>query len=182
MPLINRWYLKIKDFCWRICPVGAAYCQKRKSFIKFMIAGFFSGSLDLLFLFVFHGIFKVEIVLATSISFFLSILGSFFLQKFWTFRDKDHKRAFWQLVMYFSVGVINLSMNGFLMHIFVNRLQVWYLLAQLIVNLLLAASNFASYKFIVFRQRAGREILVSESGQEEVVGVFDNKQDYEIRG
>jgi len=37
------------------------------------------------------------------------------------------------------------------MHLLVNRYQVWYLLAQIIVNLALAVSNFLVYKFIVFK-------------------------------
>jgi len=80
-------------------------------------------------------------------------LISFNLQKFWTFRNYGRDRMAGQLFLYILNAVIGLNINGALMHLLVNSWSVWYLLAQVIVNLGLGAWNFLIYKFIIFKVR-----------------------------
>jgi putative flippase GtrA len=121
--------------------------------IKFFFAGSTAAVIDLLFLFLFHGILKWGLVLSTSLAFILSFAVSFTLQKFWTFRNYSQKRIPVQFVLYIGNAFIGLNINGFLMHVFVNKLNIWYLLAQILVNLIIGVYNFFVYKFIVFRTK-----------------------------
>ncbi|MCX6797928.1 MAG: GtrA family protein, partial [Candidatus Falkowbacteria bacterium] len=116
-------------------------------------AGCFSGGTDLVALFVLHGLFKLELVFSTSVAFVLSFLISFTLQKFWTFRNNNQARLAHQLGLYILTAFIGLNINGASMHVLVNSLGVWYLLAQLIVNLFLGIINFVVYKFIIFKKK-----------------------------
>lgn len=152
MPTINRLYLRFRVFLSSRCPRFFCFCEQRKAIIKFFIAGAFAGTVDLIALFIFHGLWHLDIVLATSAAFLFSFLVSFSLQKLWTFRNYSHKRLPRQLVLYVGAAFLNMNLNGFGMHLLVNNLGIWYLLSQLIVNLFLGIMNFFTYKFIVFRK------------------------------
>jgi putative flippase GtrA len=153
MPVINRLYLKFRNLFSTRCPGLFCACEKRKSVIKFFFAGSTAAAVDLLFLFFFHGVLKWGLVFSTSLAFILSFAVSFTLQKFWTFRNYSQKRIPVQFVLYIGNAFIGLNINGFLMHVFVNKFGVWYLLAQIIVNVIIGFYNFFVYKFIVFRTK-----------------------------
>jgi putative flippase GtrA len=109
-----------------------------------------AGGTDLIFLFIFHGLLHINLVLSTSVAFILSFLVSFTLQKFWTFRNYSEDKVVHQLSLYVLNAFIGLNLNGTGMHLLVNKYAVWYMLAQIIVNLVLGVWNFFVYKFIVF--------------------------------
>lgn len=151
MPLISDWYNKFRNYFFRHYPRVYIFCDNRKFFIKFIFAGCLSGGVDLLLLFVFHSLLKLDIVLSTSLAFILAFLISFSLQKFWTFRNYRPGQTFQQLSLYLINALIGLFLNAFFMHLLVNTYNVWYLLAQIIVNLVIAVWNFVIYKFVVFK-------------------------------
>lgn len=151
MPLISDWYNKFRNYFFRHYPRVYIFCDNRKSFIKFIFSGCLSGGVDLLLLFVFHSLLKLDIVLSTSLAFILAFLISFSLQKFWTFRNYLSGQTFQQLSLYLINALVGLFLNAFFMHLLVNTYNVWYLLAQVIVNLVIAVWNFVIYKFVVFK-------------------------------
>jgi len=150
MTLINEWYFRFRNILSKKLPKTYHFCNNRKSIIKFFIAGSLAGIGNLVLLFVFHGVFEWDVILSTSLAFILAFLISFSLQKFWTFRDKSSKRIGKQLALYFATAFISLNINGILMHLLVNRYNVWYLLAQFVINLFIGLLNFVIYKFIIF--------------------------------
>ena len=129
------------------------FFHRHRSIAKFYLSGCVSGGLDLILLFIFYDIVHLEIVQATTISFILCFAISFFLQKTWTFRNRSNRRVVRQMAMYFAVGFLNLNLNGFLMHLLVNRWDVWYIFSQLIVNLLLGGGNYLFSRFIIFKKQ-----------------------------
>jgi putative flippase GtrA len=152
MPVINNLYIRFKKFFSFRWPNFFAACEKRKSVIKFIFAGSSAAAVDLIFLYLFHGVLLWHLVVSTSLAFILSFAVSFTLQKFWTFRNYSQKKIPVQFVLYIGNAFIGLNLNGFLMHYTVNRLHIWYLLAQILVNILIGIYNFFIYKFIVFRK------------------------------
>ncbi len=152
MPVINRIYYRLRILFSERLPRLFTFCERRKSVVKFFLAGASAGAVDLVALFVFHGLFHWGIVLATSAAFLFSFLVSFSLQKLWTFRNYSQKRLPRQLILYFGAAFISMNINGFGMHVLVNGLGIWYLLSQIIVNIFLGVINFFTYKFIVFRK------------------------------
>lgn len=150
---INEWYFKFRNFLSRRLPKIYYFCNKRKAIIKFFISGAVAGTSDLILLFIFHGLLYWNIILSTSLAFILAFVVSFSLQKLWTFRNNDKKKTLRQFVLYFLTALINLNLNGFFMHILVNELGWWYLLSQLVINLLLGVINFLVYKFIIFKTK-----------------------------
>jgi len=151
MPILNNIHQRlcnIFNYCF-----PKLYCRffKGTSLIKFAISGAIAGSVDLIFLILFHGILHWGIVVSTSVAFLLSFLISFYLQRVWTFDSKEGKKVPRQLVLYMLNAFLSLNINGFGMHFLTNELQIWYLLSQLMVNAVLGTLNFFIYKFIIFR-------------------------------
>jgi putative flippase GtrA len=153
MPVINRLYFKVRSFFSARLPKIFQICERHKSVVKFIFAGSSAAAVDLVFLYLFYGLFKWGLVLSTSLAFILSFVVSFTLQKFWTFRNYSQKKIPVQFVLYIANAVIGLNLNGIMMHYSVNKLQFWYLFAQILVNVIIGFYNFFIYKFIVFRHK-----------------------------
>ena len=151
MSQINRLYFKFRNFLSNRFPKVYCLCENRKSVVKFFIAGSLAGGTDLVLLFLFHGVFKWPLVLSTSLAFVFSFLVSFTLQKLWTFRNFNQEKVLSQFVLYILNAFIGLNLNGFLMYFLVNKFNVWYIFAQIVVSLTIGFYNFLIYKSIVFK-------------------------------
>ena len=152
MKIFLNFLTKSRNFVAYRYPHLSAPLLRHKSIIKFLMSGAMAGVVDLSVLFVLHGLLNVSVVIATSAAYIASFWISFYLQKFWTFCNHNQKQLYHQLVLYFLFAFINLNLNGYLMHVLVNRYQVWYLGAQIIVSLAIGFDSFLLYKFIVFRK------------------------------
>lgn len=151
MPLLNSCYHKLCVLLNFLSPKLYDKFFKNSPFLKFFIAGLAAGSIDLILLFIFHDLLNINIVFSTSIAFLLSFLFSFYLQRVWTFENKDGAKVPKELVLYMLNAFLSLNINGFSMHFLTTEIHVWYLLAQIIVNIFLGTLNFFIYKFIIFR-------------------------------
>lgn len=148
---INNLYQSFRRVFSGNYPYIFNFCEKRKALIKFFLAGCLTGLFHLLALFIFHDLFFWPIIFSTSFAFILAFAVSFSLQKLWTFRNYSHKKLPRQLILYFGGAFINLNLNALAMYWLVNNMELWYMLAQLIVSLFLGLLNFLNYKFIVFK-------------------------------
>lgn len=151
MPQINQLYFKFRNYFACKCPKFYCLCDRRKSVVKFFIAGCFASTTDLVFLFIFHSLFNWPIVLSTSLAFVLSFVVSFTMQKLWTFRNFNHDKTAGQFILYIVNAFITLNLNGMMMHTLVTDHNVWYILAQIIVNVVIGIYNFFIYRWIVFK-------------------------------
>lgn len=151
MPYINKLYFKFRNHFSRCFPKIYCFCDNRKSLVKFFIAGSLAGIADLVFLFIFHGIFNWPIILSTSLAFISSFMISFTLQKLWTFRNFSQTKVVSQFILYILNAIIGLNLNGFFMRLLVTEYNVWYLLAQIIVNVTIGTYNFFIFNFIIFK-------------------------------
>jgi putative flippase GtrA len=133
MVIFLRIIARLKAFVERRYPRLFKRLLPHKSIVKFLLSGPVAGAVDLLTLYILHGLFGVSVIWSTSLAYILSFWVSFYLQKFWTFCNHNKKHVYRQLALYFLFAFINLNINGYLMHIMVNRYHIWYLLAQLIV-------------------------------------------------
>ncbi len=148
---IRRLYFLFRNWFARHFPKVYCLCDQHKKLVKCFFAGAVAGGVDLFLLFIFIDIVNWPLVLSTSLAFFFAFLVSFNLQKFWTFRNFSQGKVPAQLVLYLTNAFIGLNINGFLMHLFVNEYEVWYLLAQLLVNFIIGFYNFFAYNFVIFK-------------------------------
>ena len=146
-------YYYLKRSLYSLCPSFWDKHVKHKSKAKYAIAGIGVSFIDLFSLYIFHGVFHVEIVRATTFAFLCSFLLSFSLQKFWTFSNHHiSKKVFSkQLSLYVLINLINININGAIMYFLVNHYGIWYLISQVISGIVIGIVNFAAYKFVIFR-------------------------------
>lgn len=151
MAYINNLYHRFRASFSSAWPKTFNYCEQHKSIIKFFITGSLAGVTDLIFLYFFHQVLGRDIIISTSLAFIISFIISFGGQKLWTFRNYSQNKLPRQLILYIANAFFCLALNGLAMHYLVNSLELWYLLAQVIVSLSLAVINFVNYKYIIFR-------------------------------
>lgn len=157
MKLFLKFFARLKYFVASRYPKLFNFLLRHKSISKFLMSGPLIGAVDLLILYITHGVLGISVIWATSLAYILSFWLSFYLQKFWTFCNHNKQHVYRQLVLYFLFAFINLNVNGYLMHIMVNRYKVWYLLAQLIVSFIIGLESYLVYRFIIFRKQHDEE-------------------------
>lgn len=130
------------------------FLQKHKQIVKYLIAGGTSAFVDLSLLYFFTDVLGVWYLISAGLAFVLAFFISFFLQKFWTFRDGDKEAMYKQMGAYLAVALINFVINIILMYVMVDGLKVWYMLAQFIVSGLIAVESYLVYKFFIFNRNS----------------------------
>lgn len=108
---------------------------------------------DLSLLYFFTDILGVWYLISTSLAFVAAFFVSFFLQKFWTFRDNGKERIYRQMGAYLAVASTNLCLNALLMFILVDGFKVWYMFAQFFASGLIACESYFVYKVLIFYKR-----------------------------
>ncbi len=124
---------------------------KNKAFVKYVATGAIVsvGELWLLYHLVESG--HWYYLWASTLTFFLSLLVSFFLRKLVVFKNHDWSH-WWRQILFFSLlWVIDLCLNAGFMIVLVDLVKVPYLLSQIIANLFLGLFGFAFNKLVTFK-------------------------------
>ena len=118
---------------------------------------------NLVLLYIFTDIFKIWYLFSSILAFCVAFFVSFFLQKYWTFRDRDQEKIYRQMGLYLAVALTNLGLNTLLMYLSVDLFKIWYLLAQVFVTAVIAVESFLIYKFFIFNRQAKSVSALSNS-------------------
>lgn len=145
-------YRNFKKFLHSSMPWLYNRLERRKKIVKYLISGGIAAGTDLVLLYFFTDILNIHYLISAGAAFIIAFFVSFFLQKFWTFRDSCTKRMYQQMTMYFIVGVINLSINIGGMYMLVDRFNINYILAQVVMGVFIAITSFLIYNFIIFNK------------------------------
>lgn len=145
----EEWFLNGAD---RHLPKIAPYFRKYARTGRFIVSGGTSAVVDLGLLYVFTDRFGAHYLLSAALAFIAAFFVSFTLQKFWTFEDSSTKRVPIQMSLSFIIASINLGFNTALMYVFVEKLNIWYMGAQVIVGIILAFESFFILRSIIFRK------------------------------
>ncbi len=125
--------------------------EKYKTGIKYIISGGMAAAVDLGGLFILTEIAGVWYLFSAVIAFVLSLLTSFLLHKFWTFRENSLQRIKKQFIFFTALALLNLALNILLLYVAVDILNIWYMAAQFVIMGVLAFMNFIINKTITFR-------------------------------
>lgn len=123
---------------------------KYKRIIKYLIAGGTAALVDLSLLYFLTDILDIWYLISASLAFIVAFFVSFFLQKFWTFRDTDKEIMYKQMGVYLAVALTNLVLNIAFMYILVDGFKIWYMSAQFVVGGLIACESYFVYKTFIF--------------------------------
>jgi glycosyltransferase involved in cell wall biosynthesis/putative flippase GtrA len=153
MSKIIKFYNFIKMNLRQEAPRLFNLLNSHKRPIKYLVAGGTATFVDLGLLFVLTHFLKFHYLVSSIFAFACAFFISFYLQKFWTFRDGDKKNIYKQMTKYLFTGLFNLGVNSLGMYVFVDHLHVMYMLAQIIMGILIAFINFTVYKFFIFNKK-----------------------------
>lgn len=110
-----------------------------------------ASNLAVLFMLVRYG--RMYYLSASILAFIASVVVSFLLQKFWTFQDMFTHDVRAQFVRYGVVVLMNLSINTMLMYLLVEKMGLWYLMAQILTTGVVAIAGYIAYRRFVFPER-----------------------------
>jgi putative flippase GtrA len=117
------------------------------------MSGGISAVINLGLLYVFTDWVGLWYLWSAIIAFSFAILVSFTLQKFWTFRDTTLNKIPGQ---FGSIALFNLGLNTLMMYLFVDGLELHYLLAQVFAGGLIAVWSFFAYSRFVFKLESAK--------------------------
>jgi len=132
--------------------------------IKYLIAGGTATSVNLILLYLLTEYAHLWYLVSSALAFIISFFVSFYLQKYWTFTDRDKEKVFKQLSIYLLVALINLVINLVIMYLLVEIVGFWYMLAQLITGALIATESYLIYNFFIFNQVPNKTSLTKGNG------------------
>lgn len=124
---------------------------KNEAFLKYALTGAVVsvGELFLLYHLVEGG--RWYYLWASTLTFFLSLVISFFLRKLIVFKNHDWSCWRRQIFFYSLVWLIDLVLNAGFMFALVDFVKITYLPSQIISNLFLGIFGFAFNKLVTFK-------------------------------
>lgn len=128
----------------RVYPLG-------KQFIRFVISGVVAAAVGLIALYICTGIFKIWYLASSVISFSVTLIAAFILQKFWTFQSRELSVLTKQIGLSLILTILIFFLNAGLMYGLVDVLRTHYIVAQVFAYGVIGVIDFCLYKFVIFK-------------------------------
>ncbi len=116
--------------------------HEHRSVIKFLATGIFVFLFNLAVLSLFTEAFKIWYLVSSVLSYTLSVILNFSLQKFWVFENSANEKTKKQFIFYLFVACSCLILNTLFMYVLVDYARIHYLLSQAFITAVLATLNF----------------------------------------
>lgn len=84
--------------------------------------------------------FWIDAVLSSAVGFIVTVVISYFLNQYWTFKSRN--KILYSLPRYFIVSCSGLGINTAVMYTSVNIFHLWYIFGQALVILIIPFYNF----------------------------------------
>lgn len=127
--------------------------QKRpavRQFVKFAIVGASNTIVDFsVFLFM-RRVLHLHYLEANFLAFSVAAPWSYIFNRTWTFRDKN-PRIHTQFVKFFLVAVVGLGLTSFFLYVFIGLLDLYDVVAKVLVIALVLFWNFLANRRWTFR-------------------------------
>jgi len=131
------------------------YYVKDRLIIRYIVAGGIGALINIGVLFILVDVLGMWYLISAILSFIASLIVTFFLQKFWAFKDssivKKHVRK--QAILYIISSTSFLFINILILYVLVDVLDVWYLLAQFLSLGIVATGSFLFNKSVTFKKK-----------------------------
>ncbi len=124
-----------------------------KIILKFIISGGTAAFINFSSFLIFTKLFHFYYLTSSVLAFILSAVTSFCLQKIWTFKNVSIEKLHIQFGIYFSIILLNLTINTSLVYLFVEYLYLGHFVSQVIAGSILAIESFFIFKHIIFKNK-----------------------------
>ena len=123
--------------------------ENLRLFLGSVFIGGLVAVLDLILLYLFTDIFKINYLYSTPLAFFIVTIINYSANKYFNFRNKS-KRIFLQFSIFTIISIITLLLNQAIVYVLVEYFKLWYMYAQSVAILILLFWNFYLNKKITF--------------------------------
>jgi putative flippase GtrA len=93
--------------------------------------------------------FGVWYLVSSMIAFVVNYGGSFYVQKYWTFRNREENKTMYQLMLYCVFVAAYFFLSTGLMYVFVNNAHIMDEVAQKLVMIITSIASFFSTRAIL---------------------------------
>jgi len=109
----------------------------------------FATIIDVLLLYALTEFLNINYLVSATIAYCIGLLIAFYLQKTYTFKEKQTKGAHIQLIKFTIISLIGLLLNLIILKAFV-EIGLWYIFAKIIAIILVFFWNYFVNKKITF--------------------------------
>ena len=127
--------------------------KKYDKLFKFLITGGTAALISFSILYVLTAIFGFWYLISSAIAFLIAVAFNFIVQKYWAFRGNQSRKSRRQLFLFIFISLINLALNSLGMYFLVEKIGLWYMLAQFFLTGGQAIVNYFVYKSVVFKEK-----------------------------
>ncbi len=111
---------------------------------KFLLVGGMATIIDFVLLYFFKDIIKLDLIIANSLSFIISVTYNYYASITFVFNvDKNNTKVFIIFVLFSATG---LGINNFILWILTNVFKLYYLLSKIIATVFVMIFNFVTRK------------------------------------
>ncbi len=141
-------------------------------FARFLVVGLFSFAFDYGLFFVLFHYFGVQYLVASTISFSLSLVLNYFLTLRFVFEAKPGRNVVKEFAIYIGLNIIALGLNQLILFATVDGLGMDPLVGKLVATAVVLVYNFISRKLLIERSSGARAAVApgDETGSSETGG------------
>jgi len=121
------------------------------SLVKFGLTGSSGLLIDFSLTWFFKDELHVNKFIANGIGFCTAVLSNYFINRYWTFNERDRKKVGKQLPVFIAVSLIGLLLNSCFIYIFNELLLLNFYVSKAIAVILVFFWNFTANYFFVFK-------------------------------
>ncbi len=120
------------------------------SFVRYVVVGGSTFALDFFLLILLHGVLHLNVLVAATVSYWVSIAYNFLLNRFWTFSATEKKELTRHILLYgILLGSNYLFTIAFLA--VAGRLGMHYIVAKILSVGIQMSWTYLVYKRVIFR-------------------------------
>ena len=118
--------------------------------LRFLLSGSISALTNFSILYALTEYVQLWYLFSSIVAFSVSLVVSFVLQKFWTFRNHSLERVHIQAPLHVGLAITDLLLNTLALYVMVEWFGLWYMFAQFIAAGGIACINYYVYKTHIF--------------------------------
>lgn len=122
-----------------------------KQIMRFGVVGVISFLVDYGILYVLTEKANIYYLLSAGISFTVSVVINYLLSMSWVFKSNKKRGKKEEFIIFVVLSLGGLLLNQVMMYVFVDYMNVYYLLAKIVATAIVMIYNFISRKLILER-------------------------------
>ncbi len=119
------------------------------SILRYGMVGVVGTIIDVGLLYLLVEFAHFPILSAATLSFCAAVANNFFMNKYWTFKNRE-KKSLRQSLKFLATALVGLALNNLILSLLIFVFHIWYVFAKLITSGIVFFWNFSANKFWTF--------------------------------